>query len=80
MVLVPNILPLLLEVKTKEAQLRVQESEYARVLSLLEGLEVSDATKAIFQRYVNGELTIKDLNTAIDQYLNLNAISGSQRL
>jgi hypothetical protein len=70
---IPNIQPLLLEIKTKEAQLRAQEREYALVLSRLEGLEVDDATKAMFQRYVNGELTIKELSTAIDEYLNLKA-------
>ena len=72
---IPNIQPLLLEIKTKESQLRAQESEYARVLSRLEGLEVFDSTKAIFQRFVNGGLTIKELNTAIDEYLNLKARS-----
>jgi hypothetical protein len=80
---IPNIQPLLLEIKTKESQLRAQESEYARVLSRLDGLEVSDATKAIFQRYVNGELTIQELNAAIDEYLNLKAgsepTSGNER-
>jgi hypothetical protein len=76
---IPNILPLLLEIETKEAQLRAQESEYAQVLSRLEGLDVSDATKAIFQRYVIGKLTIKELNTAIDEYLNLKARTGDQR-
>jgi hypothetical protein len=40
------------------------------------GLEVSDETKAIFQRYVNGELTIKQLSAAIDYYLNLKTRSG----
>ena len=74
----PNIQPLLLEIKTKEAQLRAQESEYAQVLSRLEGLDVSDATKAIFQRYVIGELTIKQLNTAIDEYLNLKVRTGDK--
>lgn len=66
---IPNIQPLLLEIKTKESQLREQESEYARILSRLEGLEVSTATKAIFQRYIDGKLTIKDLDTAIDVHL-----------
>jgi hypothetical protein len=60
-----------LEIKTKEAELRVLEHEFALILFRLEGLEVSDTTKAIFQRYINGELTIKELNDAIDQYLNL---------
>jgi Antitoxin VbhA len=80
---IPNIQPLLLEIATKESQLRAQESEYALVLSRLEGLEVSDDTKAIFELYVNGELTIKELSTAIDEYLILKArsvpISGSER-
>ena len=66
-----NIQPLVLEIETKEAQLRSQEREYAQALSRLEGLEVSDTTKTIFQRYISGELTIKELNTAIDEYLNL---------
>jgi hypothetical protein len=73
-----NIQPLVLEIATKEAQVRAQESEYAQVLSRLEGLDVSDATKAIFQRYVIGELTINELNTAIDEYLNLKARTGDQ--
>ena len=80
---IPNIQPLLLEIKTKESQLRAQESEYARVLSRLEGLEVSGATKAIFQRYIDGELTIKELDAAIDEHLNLKAgpspTSGNER-
>jgi hypothetical protein len=64
-------LPWALEVETKEVELRANESEQAQVLALLEGLEVSDATQAIFQRYVNGELTIKELGYAIDEYLYL---------
>jgi len=51
---IPDIQPLLLEIKTKESQLRAQQAEWTRVLSRMEGLEVSDATKAIFQRFVNG--------------------------
>lgn len=61
---------LLIEIETKESQLRAQEIEYSLVLSRLEDLEVSDDTKAIFQRYVNGGLTIQELSTAIDEYLN----------
>jgi hypothetical protein len=68
-----NYQPWALVIKTKEAELRVLEREFALVLSRLEGLEVSDTTRAIFQRYVNGELTIKELNAAIDEYLNLKA-------
>ena len=51
-------------------ELRVLEREFALILCRLEGLEVSDTTRAIFQRYVNGELTIKELGAAIDQYLH----------
>jgi hypothetical protein len=68
-----NYQPWALVIKTKEAELRVLEREFALVLSRLEGLEVSDTTRAIFQRCVNGELTIKELNAAIDEYLNLKA-------
>jgi antitoxin VbhA-like protein len=46
-------------------------TEWALVLSRLDGLEVSDTTKAIFQRFVNGEPTIKELSTAIDEYISL---------
>jgi hypothetical protein len=56
---------LLREIETKESQLRAKETEQAPVLSRLEGMEVSESTKAIFQRYVNGELTIKELGAAI---------------
>lgn len=81
---IPNIQPLLLEIETKESQLRAQENEYALVLSRLEGLEVSAGSRAIFQRFVNGELTIKELSTAIDEYLHLKAgsipKSGIERL
>jgi len=73
-----NYQPWALEIKTKEAELRVLESEFAQVLSRLEGLDVSDATKAIFQRYVIGELTTKQLNTAIDEYLNLKVRTGDK--
>jgi hypothetical protein len=45
-----NYQPWALVIKTKEAELRVLEREFALVLSRLEGLEVSDTTRAIFQR------------------------------
>jgi len=66
-----DVLGVALEIETKEAELRVQEREFADALSRLEVLAVSDVTKAIFQRYVSGEMTIKELNTAIDEHLNL---------
>ncbi len=77
MVYIPNIKPLLCEIETNESQLRAQQTEWAQVLSRLDGLEVSDTTKAIFQRFVNGELTIKELSTAIDEYINLKGKSVS---
>ena len=70
---VPNPRLLLLEIETKESQLQAQETEYARVLCRLEHLEVSDSTRAIFQSYVNGELTIKELGFAIEEHLNRSA-------
>lgn len=76
MVYIPNIQPLVREIETNESQLRAQQTEWAQVLSRLDGLEVSDTTKAIFQRFVNGELTIKELSTAIDEYINLQGKSG----
>lgn len=66
---IPNLEPQLLEIRNKESELRTRQSNEARVLSRLENLEVTPATKAIFQRYVTGELTLADLDSAIDQYL-----------
>jgi len=65
-----NIQPLLLEIKSKESELRTQEREWALVLGRLADLEVSAATKAMFQRFVDGELTIEQLDAAIDEYLD----------
>jgi hypothetical protein len=76
-VYVPDIQSLLLELETNESQLQAQENGIAGVLARLESLEVCDDTKAIFQRYLNGELTIKELRSAIDEYLNLKAGSVS---
>jgi hypothetical protein len=75
MVVVPghylNFQPWALIIETKEAELRAREHEFTEALSRLDGLEVSDASRAMFQRFVNGQMTIKELNTAIDKYLNL---------
>lgn len=48
----------------------IPNQEQALVLSRLADLEVSPATKAIFERYSNGELTIRHLNSAIGAYLD----------
>ena len=72
--------PLFFEVREKETLLRSEESEWASVLSRLDGLAASDTIKASFERFVNGELTIKELNTAIDEELNLTGkgVRGSE--
>lgn len=36
----------------------------------LEGLEPSDEAKAIFERYVDGELTADEMDSAIEQHLD----------
>jgi hypothetical protein len=36
----------------------------------MEGLEPSEETKALFQRYVDGELTSEELDRAFEAYLN----------
>ena len=66
---IPNLELQFLELRNKESELRTLENNEARVLARLENLEVNPATKAIFQRYVTGELTLADLDSAIDQYL-----------
>jgi hypothetical protein len=58
------------EVKMKQAQVRTEENDWEEVLSRLADLEVSDASRAMFQRFLNGELTTKELTTAIDEYLS----------
>ena len=73
----PNIQPQLLEIKAKESQVRKERHEYARVLSRLAALDVSDATTAMFQRFVNRELTIEDLDAAIDRHVTGRASSPS---
>jgi hypothetical protein len=50
----------------RQAQ-RAKEMENALASGRLEGLEPSDAAKAIFQLYVDGELTIEQMGRAIDE-------------
>ena len=55
---------------TTPDQTRTQrEREVANALASLriEGLEPSDEAKSIFQRYANGELTLKEMGRAVDQ-------------
>ena len=45
---------------------RAKEIENALASGRLEGLEPSPGTIAIFQRYINGELTMEQMGAAID--------------
>lgn len=48
---------------------RARRAEYVEnaIASIrIEGLEPSDAAKALFQRYIAGEMTMNDLGAAID--------------
>ncbi len=52
-------------------QQRAKEVENALASLRMEGLEPSDEAKAIFQRYVVGELSSEEMGRAIDQLLDL---------
>ena len=47
---------------------RTREIESALATGRIEGLEPSDGAKAIFQRYVDGELTLEEMGRAIDEF------------
>ena len=49
---------------------RVREIEGALASVRMEGIEPSSEAKAIFQRYVDGELTGEEMGSAIDQLLD----------
>lgn len=53
--------------KTREK--RAMEIENALASVRMEGIEPSDEAKAIFQRYVDGDLTSSQMGHAIDQLL-----------
>ena len=58
-------------VTTDRAQTkRANEVENALASVRMEGLEPSAEAKAIFQRYVDGELTSHEMGAAIDQHLD----------
>ena len=57
------------EAESKESESRAQGQEWSRVLSRLEKLEVTTATQEMFRRFTSGELTIRQLDAAIDAYL-----------
>ena len=50
---------------------RAKEVENALASVRMEGLEPSDEAKAIFQRYVDGELSSEEMGRTIDQLLDL---------
>lgn len=50
--------------------LRAEEIENALASVRLEGLEPSDGTKRIFQRYVDGELTADEMDLAMAEHLD----------
>ena len=47
---------------------RVREIENALASGRMEGLEPSAGAMAIFQRYIDGELTLEQMGAAIDEY------------
>jgi hypothetical protein len=49
---------------------REKEVENALASVRLEGLEPSAEAKAIFQRYVDGDLALKEMGSAVDQLLD----------
>jgi hypothetical protein len=49
---------------------RAKEVENALASVRMEGLEPSDDAKAIFQRYVDGELTSEELDRALDTFFD----------
>lgn len=51
-----------------EQRARASAIEYALATNRLEGLEPSDGAKAIFQRYVDGELSLEQMRAAIDEH------------
>jgi hypothetical protein len=62
---------------------RAREVENALASVRMEGLEPSDEAKAMFQRYVDGELSSDELGRTIDQLLDEKygpvRLSGNER-
>ncbi len=58
-------------ITSEEARLRrVHEVENALASVRMEGLEPTDEVKALFQRYVNGELSSDELDEALDTHFD----------
>ncbi len=49
---------------------RAKEVDNALASVRMEGLEISPEAEAMFQRYVEGDLTSAELDRAIDQYFD----------
>lgn len=47
---------------------RAREVDNALASGRMEGLEPSPGAMAIFQRYIDGELTLEEMGAAIDEY------------
>jgi antitoxin VbhA-like protein len=62
---------------------RAREVENALASVRMEGLEPSSEVKALFQRYVDGELTSEELDHAFDMYFDRKygpvRLSGNER-
>jgi hypothetical protein len=62
---------------------RAREVENAVASVRMEGLEPSDEAKAIFQRYIDGELTSQEKAKAFEEFLDRAygpvCLSGNQR-
>jgi hypothetical protein len=62
---------------------RAREVENALASVRMEGLEPSDETKALFQRYVDGDMTSEELDRAFEIYLDREygpvRLSGNER-
>jgi len=62
---------------------RAREVENAIASGRMEGLELSDGAMAIFQRYIDGELTLVQMGAAIDQFADREfgpvRLSGNER-
>lgn len=53
-----------------QVQKRANEIENALASVRMEGLEPSEEAKAIFQQYVDGDLTSEEMGAAIDRHLD----------
>lgn len=53
-----------------EQAIRAREIENALASVRMEGLEPSDGAKALFERYVDGEITSEDLDRAFASHLD----------